>query len=1281
MGLYYDVSTNKWTFFDEYDPEPEGTIDTTDSSFSLATVKAGTFEGNLTGNVTGAVTGNVSGNVTGSLTGNVTGNVTGDVTGNADTATALETARTISLTGDVTGSATFDGSANASITAVVQDDSHSHVISNVDGLQAALDGKADDSTTITAGNGLTGGGSLGSNRTLNVGAGGGITVSADAVAHADTSSQASVNNSGNTFIQDVTLDTYGHVTGLTSSTVTVGDATITVATGGGLTGSGDFTTNQGTNETITLSHADTSSQASVNNSGRTYIQDITLDAYGHITGITSATETVVNTNQLTTFAVEDGDSTQVVMDHGSNWKFVEGGGININWTDTNGGYSWTDPYDLTFTINTGVTAGSGLTGGGILNVNRTISHADTSSQASVNNSGGTVIQDVTLDTFGHVTSLNSVNLDARYVNKTGDTMTGNLTIDQGTAGDAILKLRSDTDNDDEADHPSLELLQDGDVVGYRLGIGATNTDTSLADSGNGFTITNTTSNGFSSFWWSPNNGGNAYRVFHDNYHPNADKWTTARTHTVTLTGEVTGTASQTVDGSGNKTWSLATTLNHSALNDQYVNKTGDTMTGDLTISSTSPEIKLVDTNSFTDANDRMIFRAGGNNLLWQWYDNSASSTSTLMTLNSVGQLTLGSNSVFHDGYHPNADKWTTARTLSLSGDASGSVSWDGSGNATLSVTVANDSHSHSNYLPKSGGTMTGTLTMGANNISMSNSNITGVNSITINDPGEGIIFSGTNNVTLYAIDDANDNIMNFSSAAELRRNNNKVWDAGNDGSGSGLDADLLDGVQGSSYLRSNVTDAFTGSDLQIGTSSKVSFGSQTRQMLDLWSTSYGIGVQSNTTYFRSASRFSWHRGGSHSNTENAAGTGGTVAMTLDSSSNLHLTGDYYAPNKIIHTGDTDTYLQFHGANLFRVVIAGAEVQEWGANYTLLSDNDTLRLGTGSDFRMWHDGTNTYFRNYNHSVGSIYFQGEDAEGTNHGLIYMECGNSNPYVRLFQNGSERLRTLSGGVGVTGLTVGDVDANPHNSGGLQVKPSGDEKIVLSGSSNPYIRWQEGTADKAYIQWQDNGQLLFRNQETGSFVFRPNSSTASVYLRFEASDGDVYGGVYGTHNNEVGFLDDDSQWAYRIATDSLHEWRINNTIEMSLSSSTLDMKGNTITEVEDIGLRDRIYHDGDTNCYIQFHATDQWRVVTGGAERLEVNNSQITSTEPIHAPSFHGSGANLTGIVASARNGYFWENNQTITSNQTITNNKNAMSAGPITVNSGVTVTIGDGEAWTVV
>ena len=72
----------------------------------------------------------------------VAGTFEGAFTGNASTATTLQTARTISLGGDVTGSASFNGGSNITITATVADDSHNHVISNVDGLQTALDGKA-----------------------------------------------------------------------------------------------------------------------------------------------------------------------------------------------------------------------------------------------------------------------------------------------------------------------------------------------------------------------------------------------------------------------------------------------------------------------------------------------------------------------------------------------------------------------------------------------------------------------------------------------------------------------------------------------------------------------------------------------------------------------------------------------------------------------------------------------------------------------------------------------------------------------------------------------------------------------------------------------------------------------------------------------------------------------------------------------------------------------------------------------------------------------------------
>lgn len=79
----------------------------------------------------------------------IVGTLTGSITGNAGTATKLATARTITLGGDVAGSVNFDGSSNVSITTTVADDSHNHIISNVDGLQDALDSKANQATTYT----------------------------------------------------------------------------------------------------------------------------------------------------------------------------------------------------------------------------------------------------------------------------------------------------------------------------------------------------------------------------------------------------------------------------------------------------------------------------------------------------------------------------------------------------------------------------------------------------------------------------------------------------------------------------------------------------------------------------------------------------------------------------------------------------------------------------------------------------------------------------------------------------------------------------------------------------------------------------------------------------------------------------------------------------------------------------------------------------------------------------------------------------------------------------
>lgn len=55
--------------------------------------------------------------------------------------------------------------------------------------------------------------------------------------------------------------------------------------------------------------------------------------------------------------------------------------------------------------------------------------------------------------------------------------------------------------------------------------------------------------------------------------------------------------------------------------------------------------------------------------------------------------------------------------------------------------------------------------------------------------------------------------------------------------------------------------------------------------------------------------------------------------------------------------------------------------------------------------------------------------------------------------------------------------------------------------------------------------------------------------------------------------------------------------------------------------------------------------------------------------------------GAKGGGTNKIFWENDQTVSENYTITAGKNAGSFGPVTIASGVTVTVPSGAQWTIV
>jgi hypothetical protein len=324
-------------------------------------------------------------------------------------------------------------------------------------------------------------------------------------------------------------------------------------------------------------------------------------------------------------------------------------------------------------------------------------------------------------------------------------------------------------------------------------------------------------------------GATEYSIFNDNYHPNADKLTTTRSialtgavtgsanfdgssnisisttatadPTLTLTGDVTGSATFTNLGNATLT---ATVANDSHTHDgryyteaesdsRFVNVTGDTMTGTLTV----PNLTIGSGNKIKFANNDYIRYDDANGVGRYHFDSDGgTNNASVQAATFVGALSGNASS---------ATKWQTARTITLSGDVTGSVSWDGSANASITATVASDSHYHSQvYIPDTRGASRAPSYYPDRYASwdfQQNTN-TGaggdswhvVNTIakwTTYDSShrqEQVAYTGTNVKHRTATSDSA-----WGGWATF-------WDSANDGSGSGLDADLLDGQHASAFL-------------------------------------------------------------------------------------------------------------------------------------------------------------------------------------------------------------------------------------------------------------------------------------------------------------------------------------------------------------------------------------------------------------------------------------------------------------------------------------------------
>ena len=114
--------------------------------------------------------------------------------------------------------------------------------------------------------------------------------------------------------------------------------------------------------------------------------------------------------------------------------------------------------------------------------------------------------------------------------------------------------------------------------------------------------------------------------------------------------------------------------------------------------------------------------------------------------------------------------------------------------------------------------------------------------------------------------------------------------------------------------------------------------------------------------------------------------------------------------------------------------------------------------------------------------------------------------------------------------------------------------------------------------------------------------------------------------------------------------------------------------------GQNDLRFADADSSHYVGFQAPAT--VSSSLTWTLPATDAAVSGYALVSDGSGNLSWAAASGgAVGGGTDNIFWENDQTVTQDYTISNAHNAGSFGPITIQSGVTVTVGSGETWTVV
>lgn len=649
------------------------------------------------------------------------------------------------------------------------------------------------------------------------------------------------------------------------------------------------------------------------------------------------------------------------------------------------------------------------------------------------------------------------------------------------------------------------------------------------------------------------------------------------------------------------------------------------------------------------------YSQGNGNLAWKVSQNGvvgdAITWQHSMVLNGSGQLSLDGDRVYDDGYRPEADKWTNARTVSLGGDITGSASFDGSSNFTLSGQVVNDSHTHDTryYTETESNNRFARLTLGSQdgeinrdvkaaglytyNVTNSNANKapnTAYGSVITWGRGQagaaqlsvGWTGSDQNSIYFRSLRDTTDNWWAWK----------KIFHEGNDGAGSQLSADYLDDLDSTQFVRSDVNDTFTGiltgNRLYLGGSPIASGSSAVLQVNGF--------MRTGNIYI--------HEGGNSptANSEalsNSNGTlqwaGATVWTSANDGSSSGLSADNldgFNSTQFLRsdTGDIST-----GNIKFNAGLTLGNNQAIAHNTN--SSRDKYRVWSSSDYAIGMGG-GYYYGGLNNTHAMTFQMDNTAD---RGFWWGRSAHSNSQGAMALTTDGKLSVADSmrlGYGTSDVTAPGSNATLDVNGNIfieatgyaQFGPDGPSSLRI-GSNNDYASLSTSATGEAFLESAKGSTatyLNYNNGTKGTYFGQGNGQViASIgdysrlgnYGTYNTQAGNGKGGWDGysingrvvfMHDNNTGFgiYDDvNNKWALHSTMGGSTNIRYNGNTKLATTNSGVDVTG-ILSTTGNISSGSNIVASGNITANGKL-LSDRLESITGSGAYIDMSYDELAS------------------------------------------------------------------------